>query len=215
MAYKKKDKILDNPILYYPQLAGIYGLVGALLIQQVRYWCDVNKSKNKNLREDAYWCFLTYKEWSESLQGVSDRSVRRVFDDLEKTGVILTARFNKKAYDKTKWYRVDEAILIKHLQEKATGQICKPTGQICKTHWPNVYVHVANLAAPIPETNTETTEETSLATQKTTGINSIGTTGGNNMGTIGTAKEILNQYKKKPEKEEEAKEPLNKSHNLV
>lgn len=193
MKNKEKDDLLSNPLLYYPQLAGVYGIVGALLIQQVRYWCEINKAKNKNLREDTYWCFLTHKQWSDALQGVSDRSVRRVFDELEKTGVIITARFNKKAYDKTKWYRVDEAILINHLREKPTGQICKPTVQICKTQRPNMYVHVAKLAAPIQETIKETTEETSLATQKTTGIKKVRT--------IGTAKSILEQYKSKPVEE--------------
>lgn len=139
--------LVEGSIPFSPRLSQLFGVCGALLLQQVHYWCEINKEKGKHFHEGHHWCYNTHKGWEAQLLGAfKSRTIRRELNLLLSSGVLVVGNFNKAPYDQTRWYRVDcerlNTLLLSHVANLAIGggggQKCQPP--------------VAKIAAPIPET---------------------------------------------------------------
>lgn len=101
----KNTRVLDM------DLACCFGVVEALLISQVQYWIDIKVSDSDHYKEsfcdDHCWVYNPYNKWQEQLPCYSEMTIRRAFKHLESLGVILVGKYNKIAYDKTKWYSIN------------------------------------------------------------------------------------------------------------
>lgn len=104
-----KDKGIitgGSSILFYPALMNKFGLAGALIIQQVHYWCVTNRENKEPLQEGHSWMFMSVAQWVDQLEVVGRSNIVTTISNLEKQGVLVSSTFNKHAYDRTKWYRV-------------------------------------------------------------------------------------------------------------
>ena len=97
--------LLDEPLLVIQQgLAEKLGLNKAIVLQQVHYWLK----KSKHRYQGRSWVYNTYKQWQkDNFRFWSKRTVRRIINSLEADGILISAKFNKKGYDDTKWYSID------------------------------------------------------------------------------------------------------------
>jgi hypothetical protein len=104
-----------------PQLAVAIGLNEAIVIQQLNYWLQINRRDKNNFRDGYYWTYNTYTEWQKQFPFWNERTVRRIFTDLETRGLVISGNFNRLSLDRTKWYRLDyeklELILVPQLQQ--------------------------------------------------------------------------------------------------
>lgn len=142
----------EHPIVFYPSLGKAFGVLGALLIQQVHYWTLVNPKG----REGEVWTYNTSEKWAQQLEVYQPETVRKTLRELEKQGVIIVGNFNKRGFDRTHWYRVDYQKLCSILAEKVGGvwQIMTlPSGKKCR-------MQQAKNTGPIPENIPETNPET-------------------------------------------------------
>lgn len=151
--------IVGDTIPYSPHLGYLLGCCAALILQQTYYWCRKNQEKGRNFRDGFYWTYNTYREWEEHLRGFDERTIRRNIVTLAEKKLLIIGRYNKRSYDKTNWYRVNEPVLQQLMEDNPL-----PTVQNDQSHCPIWPVPLSNLAGPIPETTAETTTETSLAT---------------------------------------------------
>ena len=53
----------NNTIIVKKELACLLGLNEAIVLNQVRYWIDINEKARKNFKDGKYWCYNTYDEW--------------------------------------------------------------------------------------------------------------------------------------------------------
>lgn len=143
MALNRTMLIDEYPILVYPSLAVAVGLNEAIVLQQVHYWLEANKKSHRNYRDGYYWVYNTYAEWRKQFPFWSDKTLRRTFTSLEKTGYLISANFNRTKMDQTKWYRID---YTKFDNNSRLGQ--------------NDQMEKVKMTRPIPETNTETNNGT-------------------------------------------------------
>lgn len=89
------------------KLACIVGLNEAIVLNQVAYWLRKNEELGKNFIDGRYWVFNTYKNWQENnFPFISVETVKRTFTKLEKSGILISANYNKMAIDRTKWYTI-------------------------------------------------------------------------------------------------------------
>ena len=141
-----------------------FGTCGALLLQQVHFWCETHP----NTRAGKVWCYNTYEAWSEQVH-CSVSSVRRAVKVMTEAGVLIIGDFNKKNYDRTLWYRVDYKALVARVAE--TEKDLNMNTPMCSTGThPCVqpeHSHVFNLNTPIPEMNTEKNAYIGSASAKT------------------------------------------------
>lgn len=98
----------DRPPLTVPiEIAEIIGLNEAIIIQQMHFWCCINRQAGRNLKEGYYWTFNSYEDWQKQFPFWSVPTIKRVINKIEKDGYIITGRFNKFQIDRTKWYRIN------------------------------------------------------------------------------------------------------------
>ncbi|UYB50412.1 conserved phage C-terminal domain-containing protein (plasmid) [Lysinibacillus capsici] len=96
--------INEPPLQVLPSLAVKVGLNEAIILQQLHYRLLIST----NIHDGHKWVFNTYQQWHKEFPFLSERTIQRVFRDLESDGYIYsTDKYNKFRADKTKWYRID------------------------------------------------------------------------------------------------------------
>lgn len=135
----------QKPLVLDKDLAKIIGLNEAIVIQQIHYWIEINKSKNINFYEDKHWTYNTMMQWQEEFPFWSIETVKRTFKKLRDKNLILTGNFNKLKIDRTLWYTINYSEL-----EKIMG-ITNKQNDSCQ----NETMEEHKKTQPIPEISTE------------------------------------------------------------
>lgn len=101
-----------------PSLAAELGTADeAIVLQQLHYWLQ----RSNNVRDGHKWVYNSMNDWLKQFPWIKSRKrLTRYFDDLESRGLVVTGNYNKAAFDKTKWYRIDYDALS--VLEKRLGQ---------------------------------------------------------------------------------------------
>lgn len=98
-----KCLIEDYPLMVSPRLAATIGLNEAIFLQQVHYWLISTDFE----ADGRKWVYNTMKQWHEQFPYCSERTLARIISSLTKQGLILTANYNRRGGDQTKWYSID------------------------------------------------------------------------------------------------------------
>ena len=93
----------EPPLQVLPSLARELGLNEAIMLQQMHYWLI----KSSHEFEGVKWFYKTLEDWQTEFPFWSTMTIRRTLTNLEKQKVIRIGNFNKKKFDKTKWYTID------------------------------------------------------------------------------------------------------------
>ena len=82
-----------------------YGIVKAVIIGKIDWWCEYHK-KNDNKQSDGnYWSgHLSYGDLCKQT-GLPYKTVRNNMQELIRDNIIQRGNFNKLTYDATGWYR--------------------------------------------------------------------------------------------------------------
>jgi len=109
-----------EPKLINTKLACVIGLNEAIVLQQLHYWIEKNKSKGVNLRDDRVWTFSSTQEYRDrDFPFWSINTVRRTFTSLADMGILIKGNYNKLKIDKTLWYAIDYCVLEKLIAKNA------------------------------------------------------------------------------------------------
>ena len=95
--------INEPPLQVLPSLAKEIGLNEAIVLQQMHYWLLKSSNEFKGVK----WFYKTLEEWQTEFPFWSAMTIRRTLGSLEKQKIIKIGNFNKKKFDKTKWYTID------------------------------------------------------------------------------------------------------------
>lgn len=93
----------EPPLQVLPSLAREIGLNEAIMLQQMHYWLI----KSSHEFEGVKWFYKTLEDWQTEFPFWSAMTIRRTLTNLEKQKVIRIGNFNKKKFDKTKWYTIE------------------------------------------------------------------------------------------------------------
>lgn len=94
----------NRPLVILPQLAVEIGLNEAVFLQQLHYWVNGEKAK---IIDGEKWVYNTYDDWQKQFPFWSTSTLRRVITNCENKDLIKSGNFNKKPFDKTKWYTIN------------------------------------------------------------------------------------------------------------
>lgn len=115
-----------------------YGLKEAIILHKIIFYILLNRKNGTNLRLGKYWTFQSKRGWRESLKVFSDMQIWRTLKSLEKQGALVSGEFNKKAYDKTRWYALSKDVMDEVLKDsywkKVHNKNAKPHNKIATTH---------------------------------------------------------------------------------
>lgn len=105
-----------------------YGLVEAILIENLYFWCKKNLANEKNIENGKAWTYNSVKAFNELFPYLTPHKINRALKTLEEKELIEVGNFNENPYDRTKWYTItDKAVsTLKyptlHLQKNANGK---------------------------------------------------------------------------------------------
>ena len=137
-----------RPQVFDMEIAVVFGINEAVIINQIWYWMRHNEERGYNYREGRYWVRYTFEELhSREFPWLSVKTIKRAVCKLEEAGVLLSeSKYNKRPGDRTKWYSVDKDKLDLLIAEKQD-----PKGQ-------NDPMERDKMTRPLPEITTEITK---------------------------------------------------------
>ncbi|WP_439236736.1 hypothetical protein [Lonepinella koalarum] len=165
--------INEQPLVVQPSLACKYGLLEAVILQQIHFLLNIST----NIRDGKKWVFNTYEQWSEIFPFACERTIRKAINNFEKLGILIsTDKYNTMKMDKTKWYTIDYDKLpdfsssnaedvndngvfpdlsenADHVAESASpsGKSCQLTsGKICQTNNHKTTIDYNTNTSPLP-----------------------------------------------------------------
>lgn len=153
--------INEPPLLVLPSLAKHLGINHAIFLQQMHYWLRCSK----HVHDGHRWVYNTYADWQQQMPWLTVRGVRKIINDLETGGYIVSGTFNRMAFDKTKWYRIDYDALnwpdspMCHEMPHGLTETADDLPEKADDASQNVTSDVAQSDTPIPETTQETTNK--------------------------------------------------------
>lgn len=155
----------EFPILVDRVLAEKIGLNEAIVIQQLHYWIMQNKRQNKNYFEGKYWTFNTLKKWHlDTFYFWSLDTVKRTFKKLEEEGVLIVGNYNKKGYDRTKWYTINyEKLTSKCCNDSIVQNALLNSADCTNALVQNALMESCKMHHTIPDTTKETNTETTYS----------------------------------------------------
>ena len=86
------------------ELAMIYGVEEAVLIENFVHWIQKNKTNNKHYHDGRYWTYNSAKAFAEQFPYMTESKVKRALSKLVELGVITKGNYNENQYDRTCWY---------------------------------------------------------------------------------------------------------------
>ena len=157
-SYESKYLDDEHPILIrIPIARALNSDRQAYFLQQVKYWITINKKKPRNqhyYNDGRWWMYNTLNEWQEQFPWLTVRTIQRIIKELKLRGLLITGNYNKKKYDKTVWYSIDEQKLDEIIDEHMSVWTKCPYGS-----GQNDHMDVDKMSEPIPETLQENSAE--------------------------------------------------------
>src|SRR5690625_5636932 len=74
------------------------------VIQQIHFLSTISD----NEAEGHKWVYNSYDDWQKQFPFWSKPTIVRIFKRLKDADLIVTGNYNKRSYDRTKWYRSEE-----------------------------------------------------------------------------------------------------------
>lgn len=90
------------------ELAKKLGVLEAILLENIYFWIEKNKSNNKHFYDGKYWTYNSRKAFTEIFPYATERKIQLALERLEKCNLIVTGNYNKFANDRTKWFSITE-----------------------------------------------------------------------------------------------------------
>ncbi len=149
--YQSKYMDDEHPILIrIPIARALNSDRQAYFLQQVRYWITINKQKPRNrhyFHDGRWWMYNTLNDWHAQFPWLTVRTIQRIIKELKLRKILITGNYNKKRYDKTVWYSIDERKLDALIDEHMSVWTKSPHGYGQKVH-----MDMDKKSEPLPET---------------------------------------------------------------
>lgn len=123
------------------ELAKEYGILEAIIINNLFFWIEKNKANDVSYYDGTYWTYNSIKALNELFPYASERKISYALKHLEEEEIIKTGNYNKLAYDRTLWYAFTEKGIS--ILQKCCFHFTKSTNGFYKSD------------EPIPDINTD------------------------------------------------------------
>jgi DNA-binding PadR family transcriptional regulator len=103
------------------------GVDESILLEYISHWSRTNsKTGSRYLINGKHWTYGSIKHIASSYPFWTEKQVRRILSSLESKGAIEVGCYNKKGYDKTKWYALSDFGRSLTAEERPIAQTGKP-----------------------------------------------------------------------------------------
>lgn len=121
-------------------IAKEYGILEAILLNNLWYWIEKNRANGTNFFDGEYWTYNSAKAFNLLFPYATSRKINYALKHLQDEGLIKTGNYNQSSYDRTLWYAFTEK--------------GKSIMQFCKMDMSNLSNGSVENVQPIPNINT-------------------------------------------------------------
>lgn len=93
------------------ELATKFGLNNAIFLQDLAFWIEFNRKRDKAFRDGRYWTYSTMEEISERHPYWTKNQVRHIIDTCKKNGWIFVEHYDQSNYNRRNWYSIRDDIM--------------------------------------------------------------------------------------------------------
>ena len=86
------------------EIAKQYGILEAVLLNNLYFWIEKNRANNTNFYDGFYWTYNSTRAFSHLFPYVSEKQIKTALKHLRDEEIIQVGNYNKSAYDRTLWY---------------------------------------------------------------------------------------------------------------
>lgn len=102
-----------------------YGVDGAILLQNIIFWCRQNKANGLHRRDGRTWTYNSAPAYEKLFPFWKARTINRILNALVRQGAIVKGTYNLASYDRTGWYAVaDESLLDLDVSPATKEKVC-------------------------------------------------------------------------------------------
>lgn len=81
-----------------------YGVECAVILYNIRFWCDKNQANGTHEHDGYYWTYNSTRAFSTLFPYLTQEQIKGRLKKLEDMGAIISGEYNQMKYDRTKWY---------------------------------------------------------------------------------------------------------------
>jgi len=100
----------QSKFIFSPDVAQKYGVQESIILEYIAHWVKISEKSGRQF-DGCSWTFGSIRHISKAFPFWSEKQVRRILLSLEKQGAIRVGRYNKRKYDRTKWYTLTDEVL--------------------------------------------------------------------------------------------------------
>lgn len=90
------------------EVATKYGTNVSILLGNINYWIQKNKTNGKHFHDGRYWTYNTVAAFHDLMPFMSVNVINTALKRAEEEGLLVTGNYNKLPFDRTKWYALTE-----------------------------------------------------------------------------------------------------------
>ena len=105
---KNENKFSPTCHVYEIEDAKLFGLIPSILLYNIKFWLKVNLEHQKNIYDNRVWTFNSVTNFKKLYPEFTERQIEYALTKLIKQGVVIVGNYNKRKYDKTRWYSIIE-----------------------------------------------------------------------------------------------------------
>ena len=139
---------------FYIEDAEKHGVEKAVILYNLRFWLEKNKANDKNLHDGYYWTYNSAKAFATLFPYYNSSKIHRLLTQMESEGLVLSGNYNKKGYDRTKWYSMPE-FSVESIDNSHFSLLQNAIFHYCKMDISLLQNAFCRSATPIPDINTD------------------------------------------------------------
>lgn len=93
------------------EIAADVGVSAAIVLNHIVYWCEKNKSENRNFHDGRYWMYSSGQTIADNIPYLGIATIKRALTCLVDNGYLQVGNYNKATFDRTHWYTPSDMTL--------------------------------------------------------------------------------------------------------
>lgn len=158
---RRRIFVLNNPNAprLSPELAQEIGLPESIILLQLEFWISISD----HCIDGRWWTYQSIRNIQRTFVFWSIETINRTIKSLINKGLIETGNFNKKAYDKTRWFALDQEAINKLESVQILDTLSYNKTDLSQNETPlsNTETGKSQNVTTIPETTPENTSKKS------------------------------------------------------
>jgi hypothetical protein len=90
------------------EFATEYGILEAILFQNIAFWIEKNRANDKQYFDGKYWTYNSTRAFQQLFPYASAKKINNALANLIDAGLLEVGNYNKSAYDRTRWFALTE-----------------------------------------------------------------------------------------------------------